>query len=269
MTNSQILTYLRTVFSMANNEKTWAVRLWPITLVVWLLTLTATPIAGWVAGDDTFPLMATLGVIAQTIVSLTALLCVWTWGQLARVGAMVMVGAWSAEALGVAIGFPFGAYHYTDLLQPQIANVPLLIPLAWLMMLPSAWATVEAILPHRVNRLIFAALTGLVFTAWDLYLDPQMVDRELWVWEHGGVYFGIPLINFFGWWLTATLLTLLASPLVQSLPRRRLLAIYTLTWLFQAIGLGVFWGQPAPAFVGFLGMGIFVLLAWSRELGRW
>ena len=47
-----------------------------------------------------------------------------------------MIG-WTAEAIGSKTGFPFGAYHYTDRLQPQLLGVPLLIPLAWLMMLPA------------------------------------------------------------------------------------------------------------------------------------
>jgi hypothetical protein len=42
--------------------------------------------------------------------------------------------------------------------------------------------------------------------------------------------------------------------------------IYTLTWVFQAIGLGLFWGQPGPALLGFLSMGILVIWAWRKEL---
>jgi hypothetical protein len=41
--------------------------------------------------------------------------------------------------------------------------------------------------------------------------------------------------------------------------------IYTLTWAFQAIGLGIFWAQPGPAVVGFLCMGLFVGWSWWQE----
>jgi putative membrane protein len=137
------------------------------------------------------------------------------------------------------------------------------------MMLAPAWAVSDAILGRRRDRQsightsLHAALAGLAFTAWDLYLDPQMVARGLWAWEVPGGYFGIPWVNFLGWWLSATLLTLISRPL--QLPRRPLLVIYSLTWAFQAIGLGLFWGQPGPALAGLMGMGAFVVWAWYQE----
>lgn len=245
-------------------------RLWALALVIWLLVLTATPIAGWTAGDGTFPAMATLGVLAHAAATLIALRTAWPVARIVRAALIVAVGTWGIEALGTATGFPFGAYHYTDKLQPQLAAVPLLIPLAWLMMLPPAWAVTDAILsdriPGRVRIAVFAALSGVVFTAWDLYLDPQMVARELWLWDESGGYFGIPWINFAGWWATAALLTLIVRP--DGLPRRALMVIYTLVWLFQAVGLGIFWSQPGPALAGFVGMGVFVVWGWWKELAR-
>ncbi|MEY2818719.1 MAG: hypothetical protein RL275_2182, partial [Chloroflexota bacterium] len=32
-----------------------------------------------------------------------------------------------------------------------------------------------------------------------------------------------------------------------------------------SIGQGVFWGQPGPAAFGFVGMGIFIYLAWKNN----
>jgi putative membrane protein len=94
-----------------------------------------------------------------------------------------------------------------------------------------------------------------------------MVARGLWIWNEGGGYFGIPWVNFAGWWLSAASLTLIVRP--DSLPRRPLLVIYTLTWLFQALGLGLFWGQPGPALIGLLVMGAFTYLAWKAERHPW
>lgn len=242
---------------------------WIALLVIWLLALIATPIAVWTGGENTFPAMAVLGVIAQACVVLAALARAWPWSRIARATGFVVAGAWAAEALGTATGFPFGHYAYTDRLWPQVADVPLLIPLAWLMMLPPAWAVTAAILrqseraPRGRAALSFAVVSGLAFTAWDLYLDPQMVDRGLWTWDSPGGYFGIPWVNFLGWWAVATLITWLVRP--ADLPRRPLLIVYTLVWLFQAVGLGVFWGQPGPAAVGFVAMGAFAVAAWRQE----
>ncbi len=252
----------------------WSLRTWPLfwlaLLALWLLVWIVTPIAGWKWGDDTFPLLASLGVLAQVAVSVVALARAWSISRVARAVTIVLPITWAVEAMGAATGVPFGHYDYTDALQPQLLGVPLLIPLAWLMMLPPAWAVsaaLQAVDDGWHGRLRLAALSGAAFTAWDLYLDPQMVAHGLWEWERPGGYFGIPWVNFLGWWVTATALTWLVNP--RDLPRRPLLTIYTLVWLFQAVGLGIMWGQPGPALSGLLGMGIWAVAAWRREWRVW
>ncbi|GIV81792.1 MAG: hypothetical protein KatS3mg051_1146 [Anaerolineae bacterium] len=252
----------------------WSRRRWPslwlALLALWLLVWIVTPIAGWTWGDDAIPLLASLGVLAQAAVSMVALARAWPVSRLVRAAAIVLPLTWAVEAIGAATGVPFGHYDYTEALQPQLLGVPLLIPVAWLMMLPPAWAVSAALRPVAEGgggRLGLAALSGAVFTAWDLYLDPQMVAHGLWQWEHPGGYFGIPWVNFLGWWATATALTWLVNP--RDLPRRPLLIVYTLVWLFQAVGLGILWEQPGPALVGLLGMGIWALAAWRREWRVW
>jgi uncharacterized membrane protein len=247
--------------------------LWKTSLIVWVLVMVLTPIGLWIAGEGLFPALATSGVLAQAVVVLLSLAITWSFSRVVTIAAIVLLATWSVEALGSATGFPFGDYTYTSVLLPQSGGVPWLISIAWLMMLPPAWAVsatlLEGIQPRyrRVSWLLFAAISGIAFTAWDLYLDPQMVAWGLWVWKNPGGYFGIPWINFAGWWLTASALTWLIRP--QQLSRLPLLTIYTLTWAFQAVGLGLFWGQPGPALAGFLGMGFFVFSSWFVELRRW
>ena len=164
----------------------------------------------------------------------------------------VVTVAWASEALGSKTGFPFGAYDYTENLQPQLLGVPLLIPLAWLMMLPPAWAVAQRI-TGQTSGLAFVAVSALAFTAWDLFLDPQMVHWGLWVWDAPGAYFGIPLVNFAGWLLVSALITALARP--PALPGKPLLVIYALTWLIETVGQVVFWGFTARRCVGSSGWG--------------
>jgi putative membrane protein len=114
-------------------------------------------------------------------------------------------------------------------------------------------------------------VSALAFTAWDLFLDPQMVDWGLWVWARPGAYFGIPLANYAGWLLISALITTLARPpILSSWP---FLIIYALTWLIESVGQVVFWQLHGPAVCGFIGMGAFVVLAWQgpeirKRLGR-
>ncbi len=226
---------------------------------VWLLLMILTPVAEWIFGQPGFLWLTNAEVLAQAGLVIFLLSRAWTKTRLLLTLALILPLSWLAEYAGHTSGLIFGKYHYTSLLQPQIGGVPLLIPLAWLMMLPPAWAvTSRLISPSR--RLAFAALSGLAFTAWDLYLDPQMAAKQLWVWDQPGAYFGIPLVNFAGWWLVSTLITFIVHP--RSLPAKPLALVYTLTGLFQLVGLGVFWGQPLPALAGFAAMGIFSYLFW-------
>ena len=246
---------------------------WAASVLLWLAALIATPLALWGTGQAAFAGLATIGVLAQFAVVLGALTIGWQAQRTTAALVIVLVGSWLVEAVGVAAGVPFGHYHYTGELQPQLADVPLLIPMAWFMMLPPAWAVAEMILSRqrlllgRLYRPVFATLAAMAFTAWDLYLDPQMTARGLWIWETPGAYFGIPLANFAGWWLTAFALTWMVNP--RDLPHRPLYLVYVLTWVFQAVGLGIFWGQPGPALVGFLGMGSFAAWAWLAEGRTW
>jgi uncharacterized membrane protein len=257
------------VARLAGERNRHSGKMWLGVVSIWLLAWIATPVVLGIAGDGSFPLLATLGVLAQAVATLTTLALRWPLRRVLGAGIIVTVATWLIEFAGSTTGIPFGHYNYTPALQPQVGGVPLLIPLAWLMMLGPIWGVTALILdPHkpRLGRwhwLIFASLAGLVFTAWDLYLDPQMVGHGLWEWQKPGGYFGIPWSNFAGWWLSAVFITLLVRP--TDLPRRHLAVIYVLTWAFQAVALAVFWGQPGPALVGFIGMGLFVVWGWNQE----
>lgn len=243
---------------------TWDdLRGWPaVLLVAWLAMMLSMPMTNQLWGEGALYPSITLTVVLQAGVVVLLL----ARGQvIPRTGltvATVFILSWALEAVGSATGFPFGAYHYTDRLRPQVARVPLLIPLAWMMMLPPAWAVGQRLSGQR-SGLVFIVLSALAFAAWDLFLDPQMVQWELWIWEQPGGYFGIPWVNFLGWALGAALITAAARP--ATLPERPLLAVYTLTWLLETVGLSLFWGLPGAALCGFVGMGVFVLLAWGSE----
>jgi putative membrane protein len=226
-------------------------------LLLWVLTMIALPIVGWTLGEAALRAGMSLGVLMQFAAVNAALLTKWGWKRTCRILFLVMGVAFLAEWLGSTSGFPFGKYHYTSLLQPQLAGVPL----AWMMMLPPAWAVAQTILGEKSHPGGWKAtlLAALAFTAWDLFLDPQMTAWGFWIWEQPGAYFGIPLVNFGGWILVSGLITALVRP--ANLPSQPLVLIYGVTWILQSIGLGIFWSQPAPALIGFGVMGLFVALA--------
>ncbi len=255
------MTTSRTIWLRTQLPPSWTTL--PHLLVgVWALGMIAVPIFIWTVGDATLPWVIAWNVVVLSLTALVVLAAAWPFLTVMRALAVVLIGAWLIEYIGSTTGLPFGAYHYTEQLQPQLGGVPLLIPLAWLMMLPAAWTVAALLAPH--NRIAFTAVAGAALTAWDLFLDPQMVAWGFWTWHTPGGYFGIPWLNFLGWFASGMLLTWLAAP--PPLASRPLLLVYTLTWLLQTVGLGFFWAMPGPALVGALAMGLFVWLAWRRAL---
>jgi putative membrane protein len=232
----------------------------PIT--VWFVGMTTVPILNWTVGPSSLPFSMSFTVVLQLIAVLNLLGRVCGLRRMAVVALTVGFLGWLVEFIGSRTGFPFGSYDYTGLLQPQLAGVPLLVPLAWLMMLPCAWGVAQSI--GFRHRFVFVLISAVAFTAWDLFLDPLMVAWNFWTWNIPGEYFGIPLVNFGGWLLASAIMTAVAAP--GRLPARPLLLIYTVTWLLQSMGLALFWGLPSPALIGFIVMGAFVLLAWRGHL---
>ena len=184
-------------------------------------------------------------------------------------GLAFLVGL-ASEILGVHTGFPFSAYAYTDALQPQVAGVPIVIPMAWAMMAYPAWRVGELIGTSPLTRALVAA--GAL-TAWDVALDPQMVGLGIWEWPNGGAYHGIPLVNFAGWFGVGVVLfgwwALAERGRGGVAPRDRLVdalgpLLYAWTWVGETVAHGLFfegWGVAAASFVA---MGLFAVPALLR-----
>ncbi len=127
--------------------------------------------------------------------------------------AITTVTSWIFEEIGVATGLVYGPYHYTSTLGPWLGSVPVLIPLAWFMLVYPTYVVANLIghgwpvgTPGDRRHLVRLALVGaLVMTAWDLVVDPLLSGPTVgaWVWEGGGPYYGVPLQNSLGWIMTS------------------------------------------------------------------
>ncbi len=229
-----------------------------VLLVLWLVTMISLPIVRRVAGKSAEPAAISAGVVMQSLLVLTVLSVQWGFVRGVSTGLAVALLAWVVEYSGSRTGFPFGGYIYTERLQPQLGHVPVVVPLAWLMMLPPSWAIAQAILGTS-SGLAFALIAAAAFTAWDLFLDPQMVTWGLWRWQRRGRYFGVPLTNYLGWFVVAALMTAVLQP--PQLPLYPLLFIYALMWILETIAQLVFWNLQGPGMIGALAMGAAVVAA--------
>lgn len=160
----------------------------------------------------TFALAAVLHAVAVRGVA---------WGL--AMALSVSVIALAVEAVGTATGFPFGAYSYTGTLGPEVADVPVLIPLAWLWMAYPCYLAGQALAGHTGVGRRWGWLVGAwTLASWDLFLDSMMVTDGHWVWDNPtpalpGIP-GIPLTNYAGWIGTAIVMMLAIAVVTRLIP---------------------------------------------------
>lgn len=114
-----------------------------------------------------------------------------------------------AENASIVTGFPFGHYHYTDVLGMKFGLVPVTIGgayfgagyLSWIVALSLVGRAGVAF--DAYARWAAPVVAAVVMASWDFMLDPiaSTVDKW-WIWEQGGGYFGVPFSNYLGWLLT-------------------------------------------------------------------
>lgn len=206
------------------------------------------------------------------------------WGRAGLLLGVTFVVSLTFESVGVATGWIYGPYHYTYTLGPRFLGlVPLLIPVAWFMMMYPAYVIAESILASRpeikiwVRRLEMAAVGGIILTAWDLAMDPMMVASGHWIWEVEGAYFGIPVQNFLGWWLTAFITFLFFQWLgrieLKTMGEwpggfdRLAVVSYTVTGL-SAVLVDFLWGLSGPGLTGFFAMSPWVIMGWNTTIRK-
>ncbi|MBJ7337032.1 MAG: carotenoid biosynthesis protein [Mycolicibacterium sp.] len=185
------------------------------------------------------------------------------WRMYGPFGAAIVVGVAGglglfAEAVGVATGWPFGHYAYTGTLGLEVLGVPIVVPLAWVMM---AWPALVVARTLAVRGPAVVAIGAAALTAWDVFLDPQMVAAGHWTWFDPSPALplipGIPLSNYVGWLLVsaaviAILNALLDRPGGTSAPAA---ALYLWVYFSSVLGHFVFFGLPGSAVTGGLLMG--------------
>lgn len=197
------------------------------------------------------------------------------WGELGpgRSLAFLAVGSLigaAAELVGTQTGFPFGAYTYGEFLGAKIAgHVPWLIPPSWY-----AIALVSLDFGRRLGlgRWGRVGAVALFMVLWDVALDPAMSYAfPFWKYDVGGVFFGMPLVNWAGWALTSAVIALafeFALGGLRSAPDafvgRWAPIFYSVNTLFSLL-ICVAYGHPYAAVAGLVGLGVVLALLRAKR----
>jgi uncharacterized membrane protein len=207
-------------------------------------------------------------VVVTALATTTASRAGARWGVARATGTLVGIATATAavERLGTRTGLPFGRYGYTGVLRPTVGGVPAVVPLAWFAMAVPAREAAAAALGARDRRGPRVVLGALALTAWDLFLDPQMVQEGYWRWMRRGTYRGIPLSNFAGWFVTGlgvmTLLELLLPP--DRPPDAALVGEYAFMGAMETVGFAAFFRDRLVALAGGASMLPIAVLAVRR-----
>lgn len=205
----------------------------------WIYDQTGLPLNSLIKGS-TWAYMALLPLLAFLLylphLGLRRSVLFLLWGS--------AVGA-AAELLGTQTGVPFGHYAYGDLLGPKIlGHVPWLIPPSWY-----ALSLVSYDLARRLRWGTWGTMLGgaALMVLWDVALDPAMSTAfPFWRFEADGVYFGMPLANWAGWFLTSAVIVggyehLLGGLRAEARGATALYAANVLFPVFICLAYGVAW----------------------------
>ncbi len=227
---------------------------WRVALLAWAVSMVPAPLL-----PELFPQLAYLSTGLLTLGLLGYALQRFGRRAWAGFGVALAFGV-VIEAVGTRTGLPFGAYDYTAP-GPRILGVPLLVPLGWW-----SFTVVALAAAPRTGR---AWLAPLALVVWDLGLDPLMVERGFWRFARSD-WFGVPLSNFLGWYLSGLVLVALLMRIVPGLrddaaPVVR--GVFAVQAALMGMGLAMF-GMPLAGVVAAAAMAGFAALSWRRPAGE-
>ena len=197
--------------------------------------------------------------ISTLFIALPSFIALWrVQGPKAATLSLLSLSAFgfAIELIGVTTGFPYGPFYYSDSLGPKIADlVPYLLPLSWAPLVLGAVAATapEGEITSKRRILWIFCATGLLVLL-DGVLDPGAASLGFWVWPEGGPYYGVPAVNYLGWFFSSTLAVTLLLALGhrnwESAPPPPGLLDSTLIATSFWVGIAVFSGLLFPAMLG-------------------
>jgi putative membrane protein len=148
--------------------------------------------------------------------------------------------SFSSEVCSINTGFPYGWYYYIDATKDRelwIAGVPFFDSLSYVFLAYCSYATallvvspikawrwdLVALETRSIRMSLSVLLLGSLFPVFlDIIIDPVALQGKRWFlgqiygYNEPGCHFGVPLSNYFGWWVVSGLMVL-ALQLIEAL----------------------------------------------------
>jgi putative membrane protein len=159
---------------------------------------------GWVPEPFAFhPWFVLFGVLVMRSPLVVGVLPAIDRRALGWIGVLIAY-TYAIELIGVATGWPYGTFEYTVDLGPMLGGVPMALPVFFIPLVMNAYLLCLLLLGSRASNgwLRLASVIGAV-VAMDVVLDPGAVSLGFWSFG-GGTFYGVPLSNYAGWVVSAT-----------------------------------------------------------------
>lgn len=161
---------------------------------------------GWLPEQLAFnPYLVLAGVAVMRLPLIAGLLPLTD--RKAAVAVLALVAyAFAIEFVGVATGWPYGHFEYLVELGPMLAgSVPLGLPVFFLPLVVNSYLLVLLLFGRHTRRAVVRLPAVAAVVVWmDVVLDPGAVALGFWAYDAAGAYYGVPLSNYLGWVLSAT-----------------------------------------------------------------
>jgi uncharacterized membrane protein len=157
---------------------------------------------------------AELFAFVGIVVAFAHAIFVYSWREALAFLALCLAITFTIENISIATGFPFGHYHFEVApTLPHVGAVPIIVGPLYFAMGHFSWVIASILLgeaepwPRRpFMRIALPIVAAFVMVQWDVVMDPPNATLgHAWIWHDGGGYFGVPLSNFLGWYLTVWL----------------------------------------------------------------
>jgi putative membrane protein len=118
---------------------------------------------------------------------------------------------YAVEYTGAKTGIPYGEFSYGVSLGPMLGPIPYALPLFFIPLVLNSYLLCLLVLGDRARSLPVRLLAvSATVVAVDLVLDPAAVALGFWSFAEGS-YYGVPLMNYAGWVLSAVVATVLVD----------------------------------------------------------
>ncbi len=210
----------------------------------------ATPVAAAVAIVG-FALPSYIGVLKQKGLGRGALI-------LLCLSAFILI----METIAVKTGLPYGKFSYGGAIGYKILGAtPWPIAFAYTPLLLGAFWLARKVTEKKISVLLVA----LFATVAHFVIDPGLARMELWKWETAGPFYGVPVMNFAGWFITALVGATLLTYLWGDTKVRRSLgySAFAIVWFWAGVNLGL--QQWIPGAIGIAVGFLLLTMMWTEK----